>query len=263
MKVSLIISTYNWVEALRLCLLSVLEQNVLPDQVIIADDGSDDKTKQLIDQINQESTIDLNHVWHEDKGFRLSQIRNKAILEVENEYIIQIDGDVILHPYFIKDHIRLSKKNTFIKAYRSNLTEEKTLNLFNTKKLNLHWYCKGVKNKENSIRFFTYNLLFNKTKQDVVGIMGSNMAYWKEDVLAINGFNIDFVGWGAEDKEFAQRLVNLGCFKRRIKFSAIQYHLYHKEADKNNHDRQMKLLEKIKVSKSIKCNNGLKKIDFD
>ena len=45
---SLITPTYNWPEALQLLLLSILKQTILPNEVIIADDGSTEKTKQLI-----------------------------------------------------------------------------------------------------------------------------------------------------------------------------------------------------------------------
>ena len=94
-KSSLIISTYNWPEALRLCLLSVLGQSVLPDEVIIADDGSTGQTADVVEAMRPLFPVKLIHVWQEDNGFQLSKIRNKAIAMSSCDYIIQVDGDLI------------------------------------------------------------------------------------------------------------------------------------------------------------------------
>lgn len=258
-KVSLIIATYNWPEALELCLLSVLQQTVLPDEIIIADDGSTNQTKKLIDKFIKKTPLSIKHIWHEDKGFRKCIILNKSIKETRNSYIVQIDGDVILHKNFIEDHAYFSKPKTFIKAYRSNLTEQKTKGLMNTKKVALSWHNRGVKNKENSFRLPFYSKIFKpKEVLSSEGITGSNTAYWKEDAFAVNGYNNNLTGWGAEDKEFAQRLVNYGIKKRRLKFVAIQFHLYHKEADKKNHREQIEEVIKLINNKTYFCNNGIK-----
>ena len=121
-SVSLIISTYNWVDALELCLDSVVKQTRLPDEVIIADDGSTKETKQLLDKYF--SKLNIIHVWHEDNGFRLSEIRNKAIAKSSSEFIIQIDGDIILNKYFIIDHINKSKPNFFTVGSRVLLNDK-------------------------------------------------------------------------------------------------------------------------------------------
>src|SRR5690606_36112774 len=101
--------TYNWPEALECCLLSVLKQKMLPGEVIIADDGSGEPTRQLINRFRQLCPVPLLHVWQPDEGFRLGKIRNKAIAAASGDYIIQTDGDIILHPLFIKDHMAASR----------------------------------------------------------------------------------------------------------------------------------------------------------
>src|ERR1700712_962551 len=104
-KCSLVISTYNWPQALELCLKSVATQKHLPDEVIIADDGSGEETRLLIDKYKKDFPVPLLHLWHEDKGFRKTIILNKAINQSSFEYIIQVDGDVILEKHFISDHL--------------------------------------------------------------------------------------------------------------------------------------------------------------
>ena len=114
MLVSLMISTYNWKEALSLCLYSVFAQTVKPCEILIADDGSRDDTKQLIDKMRTKTDIPIVHVWHEDKGFRLSAIRNRSIERAKGDYIIQIDGDILLDKHFIADHLELAEKGYFV-----------------------------------------------------------------------------------------------------------------------------------------------------
>src|SRR5687767_4927209 len=128
-RCSLIISTYNWPSALNLCLQSVLQQSVLPDEVIIADDGSTDDTRQLIASFIRKSPVPIIHVWQADEGFQLAKIRNRAIAQAAHPYIVQIDGDLILPRHFIKDHLQVSNKGSFVTGSRVLLspTTSKTL----------------------------------------------------------------------------------------------------------------------------------------
>ena len=105
MTVSLIISTYNWPRALYLCLDSVMQQTVMPSEIIIADDGSGIATRDVVRHFEAVSPVPVRHIWHEDDGFRLAEIRNKAIAASRGEYVIQIDGDLILQRHFIQDHM--------------------------------------------------------------------------------------------------------------------------------------------------------------
>lgn len=123
---SLIISTYNRSDALELCVKSVLRQSLLPDEIIIADDGSKEETGELIHQLATTSVVPIIHVWHEDLGFRLATIRNKAIVKATKEYIIQIDGDIVLHKDFVKDHVRFAQKGSFVTGSRVLIREALT-----------------------------------------------------------------------------------------------------------------------------------------
>ena len=117
MKITLIITTYNWPQSLELVIESVHKQTVMPSQIVIADDGSDIETKDLIDKIIEKSRINLIHSWHEDKGFRAAKSRNNALLKSTGEYIILIDGDMILHKNFIEDHIKMAMPGCFIQGF--------------------------------------------------------------------------------------------------------------------------------------------------
>src|SRR5690242_8999091 len=123
-SVSLIISTYNWPDALELCLQSVQQQRLLPNEVIIADDGSAKETGQVIEKFQKRLLAPLHHIWQADEGFRLGMARNKAIAAASSEYLIQVDGDLVLHPDFVYDHVHAARKGHFIGGSRVLLGEE-------------------------------------------------------------------------------------------------------------------------------------------
>jgi len=264
MQTSLIISTYNWPEALHLVLRSVLIQTILPTEVIIADDGSRDDTRKLIEDFQQEFPVPLIHVWHEDKGFRLAEIRNKAIQRASCEYIIQIDGDVILSKRFISDHIHFAQKNCFITGSRVLLDEKMTEEALKNEIYHFSCLTPRLRNRPNAIRFPLFNSFIQLQNQLLKklyhGIRGCNMSFWRQDLIDINGYDENFVGWGREDSDIVIRLVKKGVFKKKIKFAAIQFHLYHKENNKNMLDFNHHLLEKALPMACYKAKNGIEKL---
>ncbi len=233
---SLIISTYNWPEALELCLLSIQKQHTLPDEVLIADDGSGNDTRKLIEKFQEGFPVPLIHIWHSDDGFKLAKIRNKAIAAAKGDYIIQIDGDLILHPYFIDDHLRFAKPDIFVRASRIYLNQSLSSILFSKKDIGVSVFTSGLSNKFSALRIpFLWRFFESGYKaHELYEIHGCNMAYWRQNIISVNGYNESFQGWGPEDKELVVRLLNKGYKKRFIKMGALVFHLWHPENLKNN-----------------------------
>ena len=109
----LIIATYNNPRALALCLTSIRGQRVLPQGICFADDGSGAETKAIIDGFALPG-VAVRHVWHEDAGFRKCEILNKAIATSAADYLIFIDGDVMIHPGFIARHLATARRGRFM-----------------------------------------------------------------------------------------------------------------------------------------------------
>ena len=257
MKVSLIISTYNWPEALKLCLKTVLHQTQYPCEVIIADDGSTDKTSDMIKELQPEFQIPIIHIWHEDKGFRKTIIMNKAVKAATGDYIIQIDGDILIHPYFIEDHLSVAEPGYFIRGGRSLINALKTKFFlrrvtFQPQKYNLI----KSNNKFNGFRSPLLSKLYSGVSEDVTHVKGCNMAYWKEDFIAVNGYNNDINGWGHEDIELAIRLHNSGVKMKKIKFKAIAYHLHHSLNSRKNVERNLEISKLAANNKLKRAING-------
>lgn len=243
---SLLIATYNWPVALELCLQSVLQQKVLPGEVIIADDGSGEETTLLIKKFQENFPLPLKHIWQPDEGFQLARIRNKGMVAAEFEYIIQIDGDLILHPYFIQDHLELRKEGYFTTGSRVLLSPHTTKQLIENKCLDVAKYSSGNRNFFNGLRSNWLRKrmasLYKTGGRNIFYVKGCNMAFWKKDLLRVNGYNESFYGWGREDSEMAIRLMNAGIKKQFIKMGGICYHLYHDEASRELEARNAQMM---------------------
>jgi glycosyltransferase involved in cell wall biosynthesis len=261
MKITLIITTYNWHESLSLVLKSVSHQIIAPDEIIIADDGSDYKTKDLINNYNKNHELNILHSWQEDKGFRAARSRNKAILLSSGEYIVLIDGDTILHPSFVKDHIEIAEYGYFVQGSRVLISELGTQRALVTKNVNFSLFSSSLKNRKNSIHSKLLSYLFSSKNHHHNGTKSCNMAFYKKDFIKINGFNNDFEGWGREDSEFVIRLINSGIKRINIRFKAIQFHLWHQDNSRKSIVKNDEILNETLVNKTTWCMNGFKSID--
>ena len=255
-KISLVISTYNRPSALKLCLESVKRQNRLPDEVIIGDDGSGDETAALIREFQKDFPVPLLHVWQEDKGFRVGKIRNKCIAKAKYDYIVQVDGDMVLHSSFIADHLSCAREGYYIKGGRVNITRKETERLCNREYIPLGFFTWGLTRRENAIHcLFLAKCLapYRKTRPG----LGCNTSFWRKDALQINGYDEYYVGWGGEDYDFSMRLLNMGCKKIALKFAAIGFHLWHEDKYMENRKKNFDYYHEKVVQKATWCENGI------
>ena len=230
---SLIAPTYNWTDALELLLISVLRQTVLPNEVIIADDGSRDETKKMIEKFQEKFPIPLVHVWHEDNKNQKPKIMNKAIAASKNEYIIEIDGDIIMNRNFIEDHLKFAEKGMYLFGSRVNIQEKKLSKIFRNKKVSFNFFSIGIKKRFRTLHLPLLMKFAKIVDRRSSKLRGCNMSFWKEDFIKVNGFNEDLQGWGLDDSELIERFHNINLRGKRLKFAGIAYHIYHKEQDKS------------------------------
>ncbi|MDK7375931.1 glycosyltransferase family 2 protein [Weeksella virosa] len=257
MNTSLVVSTYNWAEALELVLKSIQVQTHLPDEVIIADDGSTKETKRVIYEFRQGFPNPVTHVWHEDLGNRKAIIMNKAIAKTTSDYIISIDGDVILHPNFVEDHLAMAEKNTYLYGSRVNIQKSKLQEIFQHKTIHFHFFSKGIKKRGRTLR---YPFLAKKQKKHSSfssKMRGCNFSFWRKDFIKVNGYNEEITGWGREDSELVLRMHNAGILAKRLKFAGIVYHMYHPEQSKEFLDRNDKIQQKTIEQKLTFASKGV------
>jgi glycosyltransferase involved in cell wall biosynthesis len=257
MQISLIVTTYNRPDALLLVLKSVENQVMKPLELIIADDGSDHRTKKIIDLFKAKSYLNIIHSFQNDHGFRAARSRNKAIAKAKGDYIILVDGDMILQSKFVQDHFRNAKPGFFIQGSRVLVSELHTKKTINDRKVSLNFFSQGIKNRKNAIHSNILAKFFSVKGNYLRGIKTCNFSFYRKDCILVNGFNNDFEGWGREDSDFALRLMNTGIKRNTLRFNAIQYHLWHEEASRSSISFNSNLLQKVINENTIYCDNGI------
>lgn len=232
MKVSLIVLTYNWPAALDRVLASVAAQTRLPDEVIVADDGSGEPTRAVVERWAATCPCPLRHVWQEDMGFRAARCRNRGIAASRGDYVILIDGDMLLHPAFVADHLMLAERGFFLQGGRLKATAAETARLLAGRRpVFAPWLAADFHAFDGTNRHYAFHaplLARWKARQRRGGrVMSCNMSFWRDDLLRVNGFDERMEGYGAEDRELAARLGNAGVRRRQLKWAALAVHLEH------------------------------------
>ena len=254
---SLVTPTYNWPEALELLLMSVKNQSVLPGEVIVADDGSRPETRALIERFQRDFPVPLHHIWHEDIGNRKPMIMNKAIASAKYDYIVEIDGDIIMNRHFVEDHLAYAKRGHYLFGSRVTIKKDFLPTLFQKKQLHFNFFSSGINKRGRTIRIpMMMNFAQIHTERSSK-LRGCNMSFWKEEFININGFNESLVGWGIDDSEMIQRLHNIGITGIRLKNTGIAYHIYHPEQSRGQLDINNQIERETTEKKLTFIENGI------
>lgn len=258
MKTSLIVTTYNWKEALELVFRSIARQMEMPDEVLIADDGSRADTAELVTQWARRLPLPVRHIWQEDNGFRLARSRNRAIAAATGDYLIFVDGDMVLNRYFVCDHKRAARRGYFIQGVRVLTEPGVAQRMLAEGILDLSFFSSGIRRRRHTLRNRLFSwLVYQHVRTDQKAIRGSNQAYWRSDLLHVNGFDEQMIGWGREDNEIAMRLYNCGVRRRNLKFAALTIHLYHRLRNTQGENPNDKYLRATIDNRTKRCELGV------
>jgi len=267
MEISVIFSTYNSEEWLEKVILGFSVQTFQNFEIIIADDGSREATKNLIDKLRTEIDIPIIHVWQEDNGFQKSQILNKAILASTSDYLIFTDGDCIPRKDFVEIHDKFREKGFFLSGgyFKLPMDISKLISkddIINQRCFDLNWLkANGLPSSFKNIKFLASGLgskILNFVTPTNASWNGHNSSGWKQDLMEVNGFNQE-MQYGGQDRELGERLFNKGLKSKQIRYSAICVHLDHKrgyvneETWKKNHA----IRENTRKNKVVKTPIGI------
>jgi glycosyltransferase involved in cell wall biosynthesis len=239
-KISVIISTYNAEEWLKKVLWGFNCQIFKDFEVVVADDGSGPKTKQLLDELSEKVFYKIVHVWQEDDGFQKSRILNKAVEACSADYIIMTDGDCIPREDFVEVHYINKEPGYFISGgyYMLPMNISKMITLEDIEEQNcfdINWLkTKGIpktfKNNKLTASGMISKLLNTITPTNA-SWNGHNSSGWKKDILNVNGFD-ERMQYGGQDRELGERLFNFGIKSKQLRYSAVCVHLDHKRGYK-------------------------------
>lgn len=265
-KTSLIITVYNRVHLLRKALISLRNQTMLPDEIILSDDGSDEDIPANIRDITASFNIPVKFISQSKKGFRLAKCRNNGVLQAEGDLLIFLDQDLLHTKDFIKTFIDKNRKGTFITSYPIRLTEKQS-RFITEKKIIAGEYSSVITTKQlNKIKkqylkdrlsTVLYHLKLENNKPK---IRGGACAINREDYFAVNGYDENFNAWGSEDDDIRRRLYKYGVYGINPFYSDYPLHLYHEPFHvdgKREHKEYINLRIKEVAEGDFKCRYGI------
>jgi glycosyltransferase involved in cell wall biosynthesis len=264
-KISVIVTTYNRPDALTAVIEACFAQDDPHFDIIIADDGSTNNTRDCVEALRARAPVPLLHVWQPDEGFRAARVRNLGTLAASGDYVIFLDGDCIPERNFVSQHRKLARPGFLVSGSRVLLSERYTRTLLD-RRIDLHRL--GV------IDRLRLRLAgdFNKFLQTVLvlpdagrvrrkfswrRIKSCNLAVWRTDLDRVNGFDESFTGWGHEDSDLVVRLFNAGVLRKDGAFATEVYHLWHRENQRDQETSNRKTVLQRAADGTVRATSGL------
>ncbi len=275
MKITAIVPTYNRPRALKLCLLSLARQSMPPSEVLIADDGSGNETRDLIRVMQKQlhDVFPVGHVWQEDIGFRKPRILNEAARQAAGDYLVFIDGDCMAHRHYIRAHVERSDPAAILSGKRvdigrqltERLLEEETV--LNSPELKLLLdSLTGTSRKVEEAFQIKNPLLRRLMHRDRItddGVWGCNLSLYRDLFMAINGCDEDFLDGSLEDNDLGIRVLNQGKQLRSMRGLAIIFHLWHPSSwsfESEKYQYNLGIIKRRIEMKETFCRNGIRKL---
>jgi glycosyltransferase involved in cell wall biosynthesis len=265
--ISVIVSTYDREDALYAVLRALSRQSDRNFEIVVADDGSGPATARVVDEWALRTKLPIKHVWHEDRGFRLSDIRNRGIRESAGTYVLFLDGDCIARPHFVAAHRRLAESGWFVTGTRILLSRELTGRVLHQGLEPESWglarwlrpRARGELNRLAPLLNLRLGGMRKLMARRWRGARGSNMAFWRADLEKVDGFDASFSGWGREDSDLFIRLIRAGVRRKDGRFATGVLHLWHPEADRSRLVENDRQLAEVLHSNRIAARHGLSK----
>ncbi len=263
--ISVVVTTYNREDALDAVLRSLARQDDRDFEILVADDGSGPATAQLVEAWKATIGHRVEHIWHEDNGFRAAEIRNRAILASRGDYVIFLDGDCVTRPDFVATHRRLAKRGLFVTGNRILLSPRLTERVLREKLAPETWsfaawtaqWLRGGINRLGALLHLPLGPLRRLRRSAWRGARSANLAVWRSDLDRVDGFDADYRGWGKEDSDIIVRLLRAGVMRKDGAFATGVLHLWHAEADRGALARNERKLSDIVAGDNIRAQRGL------
>jgi glycosyltransferase involved in cell wall biosynthesis len=242
-------------------------------ELLVADDGSRPDTLERIRRVGSESGLRVRHVWHEDRGFRKSEILNRAIVASSGDYLLFSDGDCIPRRDLLETHMVLARHGRFVAggylrlpAHVSEAVEVDDVR--SGRSTDLAWLrARGWQPGRRALRLVRsqrLGALFDRLTPTRADFNGNNASVWRDALLAVNGFEGE-MGYGGADKALGCRLENLGVRGLQARHRAVCAHLHH---DRPYRDpavmrRNREILERLRRSDESRARAGIAELGHD
>jgi glycosyltransferase involved in cell wall biosynthesis len=269
--ISVIVTTYNREDALEAVLRSLGSQSDRNFEIVVADDGSAPATAALVEQRKAQVGVRLTHVWHEHRGFRAGEIRNRAVRASRGDYIVFLDGDCLTRPDFVATHRRLAEPGWFVTGNRALLTQALTDAVLSQPLEPERWgtagwlrqRLSGGLNRLAPVLRLPLGPLRKMRPQAWEGARSCNLGVWRADLDRVDGFDASFSGWGKEDSDFLVRLLHAGVRRKDGTYATGVLHLWHAAADRSRLAENEQRLSRVIETRSVRAEAGLSSLEHD
>ena len=256
MKASIIISVYKNVDMLQLILASLRNQTVPVAEVIISEDGEDARMQQFV--ANYDWFCPYQHLTQPDRGWRKNRALNRAVVAAQNEWLIFIDGDCVLHPRFVEMHMHYAAPNRILLGKRVKLSPSVSQKMLGG---NILYPCRWWRLFNKGCRYADEGIFvpicLDRSLRSTRHLTGCNMSFSREAIISINGFDEEYIKPAVgEDADIDWRFRAKGYEFVSVRNRAIVYHLYHKESW-TDQTENLAIMRRKQADKTIYCQKGL------
>ncbi|MFO1428266.1 MAG: galactosyltransferase-related protein [Steroidobacteraceae bacterium] len=226
---------------------------------MVADDGSGSATRELVERCARTLPCPLLHAWQEHAGFRLTRLRNLAIARSRGDYLVFVDGDMVLHREFVADHRRLARRGCWTQGVRLRLDDTLSTRLMAAPLEPPRCTARGLGGLRRLYGLHAASLQapLRRLANPLIAIKGCNQGFWREDLVRANGFDEQIEGWGPEDKELCARLRHAGVARQTLLFGGIAWHLEHPPAGRERRAANEAVLVATLAQRRVRCVRGL------
>lgn len=257
MRLSLVVLTCERPDALELVLRGIARQRVAPFEVIVTQDGTSRGTLACVESLRPGFPAPLVHLNQERNGRGACRARNRGIAAARGDYVVFLDGDMVPGPDFVADHVAFARRGCFAQGSRVLLPEAITCALLEARGLDVSFFAAGLERRRHLLRAPLLRALWGRPHQRRHGVKSCNFAFWRDDLVALNGFEEDLQGWGLEDAELAQRAFHLGLRRRDLRMGAVALHLWHPPSALVDENPNWITLREVERSRRVRCLRGL------
>jgi glycosyltransferase involved in cell wall biosynthesis len=265
LKTAVVVTTYNRPDALQAVLEGYLVQDASDFELLVADDGSNEITREVVEDYACRARFPMRHVWQEDRGFRAGAARNRAVAQTRAEYILFTDGDCIPPPFFVSRHQTLAEHGCFLAGNRILMNPAFTQTVL-TNRIPVHtwsaarwlyaWMRRDV-NRALPLLSLPDGAWRRRQSLRWEGVKTCNFSAWAGDLKRVNGFDERYSGWGLEDSDLVIRLLHAGVLHKNARFAAPVFHLWHPENDRTQLPENQRHLNEILASDRVAAVVGL------
>ncbi|MGQ0666554.1 MAG: glycosyltransferase family 2 protein [Nitrospiraceae bacterium] len=265
MRTAVIVPTYNRPDALEVVLRGYSIQDDRDFEMIVADDGSTEDTRRLVDRLRAQMPFPITHVWQEDRGFRLAAVRNRAVAAAQADYIIFTDGDCIPSSRFVSAHKQLAERGYFLAANRMLLSQRLTQEILRERLVPSTWgwldWSRARLHRDVDkllpLVVLPDGAFRRLSSHRWQGLKTCNLSLWREDLVRVNGLDESYQGWGLDDSDLVVRLFHAGVRHKSARFAAPVFHLWHTENDRSCYQKNQEHFAEVLRTRAVRATAGL------